>query len=60
MLQGYRTYITLALAAAYNIARAAGLDFGDVKAEDIDAAVNTILVVAAAIFRFLATKKKQS
>lgn len=57
MLKGYRTYITIAIMALYNIARAAGVDFGEVTAEGIDAAVNTILAVVAAIFNYVGRKR---
>lgn len=57
-MQGYRTYITILIMAAYNIARAMGVDFGEgVTAESIDGAVNTILAVVAAVFNYVGRKR---
>lgn len=56
-MKGYRTYITLLIGFLYNLGRGLGIDFGDVDAEKIDIAVNTIILVVAGIFRYFATKK---
>ena len=57
MLQGYRTYITIAVMSLYNILRAAGVDFGGITDKDIDAAVNVLLGVIAAIFNYVGRKR---
>lgn len=59
MLQGYRTYLTIAIMALYNIARAAGVDFGGITSESIDVAVNTLLGVAGAIFNYIGRKRQK-
>lgn len=59
MLKGYRTYITIIIIALYNILRAIGVDFGDITAENVDIAVNTLLSVLAIIFNYIGRKRLQ-
>ncbi|MBT9170374.1 MAG: hypothetical protein DDT18_00715 [Actinobacteria bacterium] len=56
MLQGYRTYITLAVMVIYNVALPA-LGIKDISIDTVDMVVNTILVIAAGVFRKIAKPK---
>ncbi|MBT9175475.1 MAG: hypothetical protein DDT22_01154 [candidate division WS2 bacterium] len=58
MLQGYRTYITLAVMVIYNVALPA-LGIKDMSIDTIDMTVNTILVIVAAVFRKIAKLKNR-
>jgi len=57
MLEGKKTYITLVVMALYNVVLPA-VGIKDVTMDDLDKAVNTILIVLAGIFRYMATRKK--
>ena len=58
ILSGYKTYITLAVMAIYNIVFPA-LGIKDISTETMNIVVNTILVILAAIFRKVAKPKTQ-
>jgi len=54
MLTGNRTYLALALLVIHQILKLAGIDVTDAN---LSTTVDTLLLVGAAIFRYLATKK---
>lgn len=57
MLEGYRTYITLVVMAIYNIILPI-LGIKDLTQDQIDIAVNVVLIILAAVFRKLAKPKR--
>ena len=56
ILSGYKTYITVAVLAIYNIALPI-LGIKDISADTLDITVNTILLILTAIFRKIAKPK---
>ncbi|MBT9175243.1 MAG: hypothetical protein DDT22_00917 [candidate division WS2 bacterium] len=58
MLQGYRTYITLAVMAIYNIILPL-LGIKDMTIDTVDMTVNTVLIIGAAVFRKIAKLKNR-
>lgn len=58
-MKGYRTYITLLIGVFYNIARIIGFEV-PVGQEELDNAVNSLILVIAGVFRYLTTKGKTS
>lgn len=53
MLAGYRTYITLAVGLIYNVILPL-IGVKDLTIDQIDMAVNTVLTIAAGVFRRIA------
>lgn len=55
-MEGYRTYLTVVVMAIYNIVLPL-LGIKDISADTLDITVNTILLIATAIFRKIAKPK---
>lgn len=56
ILQGKKTILTLVVMAIYNVALPL-LGIKEITADALDITVNTILLIAAAIFRLIARPK---